>query len=129
MSCEPSGVPTVSPLFSKGDYRTLRSVGVKPASRWSKSSLGPPYSVCTLERRFHVVIHFCCMSHTITVRLTSDLAEWLEMTAKKSGVPQGKIIRDQLERARASEGKSFMHLAGVIDGPRDLSKRKGFAKR
>ena len=42
------------------------------------------------------------MSHTITVRLTRELAEWLEMTAKKSGVPQGKIIRDQLERAKAA---------------------------
>ena len=69
------------------------------------------------------------MSHTITVRLTKDLAEWLEMTAKKTGVPQGKIVREQLERARASEGESFMRLAGTIDGPRDLSKRKGFSKR
>jgi hypothetical protein len=69
------------------------------------------------------------MSHTITVRLTKDLAEWLETTAKKTGVPQGKIIRDQLERARTSKGKSFMRFAGAVDGPRDLSKRKGFSKR
>jgi len=69
------------------------------------------------------------MGHTITVRLPRDLAEWLEMTAKKTGVPQGKIVRDQLERARASEVKAFMRLAGAIEGPRDLSKRKGFAKR
>jgi hypothetical protein len=69
------------------------------------------------------------MGHTITVRLTKDLAEWLELTSKKSGVPQGKIIRDQLEKARAAKGKSFMRLAGAIDGPRDLSKRKGFSKR
>ncbi len=68
------------------------------------------------------------MSHTITVRLTPDLAEWLEVTARKSGVPQGKIIRDQLERARASEAKSFMRFAGAVKGPRDLSKRKGFSK-
>ena len=63
------------------------------------------------------------------MRLTKDLADWLEETARKSGIPQGKIIRDQLERAKAQGGKSFMRLAGVIDGPRDLSKRKGFAKR
>jgi hypothetical protein len=69
------------------------------------------------------------MGHTITVRLTKDLADWLETTAKKSGIPQGKIIRDQLERAKAAEGKSFMRLAGAIEGPRDLSKRKGFSKR
>jgi hypothetical protein len=69
------------------------------------------------------------MSHTITVRLTKELAEWLETTAKKGGIPQGKIIRDQLEKAKAAEGKSFMRFAGAIDGPRDLSKRKGFSKR
>jgi len=69
------------------------------------------------------------MGHTITVRLTKDLAEWLEMTSKKTGVPQGKIIRDQLERARVSEGRAFMRLAGAIDGSRDLSRRKGFSKR
>ena len=68
-------------------------------------------------------------STVLTVRLTPDLAEWLERTAKRSGVAQGKIIRDQLERAKAVEGKSFMRLAGVVDGPRDLSTRKGFSKR
>lgn len=69
------------------------------------------------------------MSHTITVRLTKDLAEWLETTARKAGVPQGKIIRDQLEIARTSRGKSFMRFAGAVDRPSDLSKRKGFSKR
>jgi hypothetical protein len=69
------------------------------------------------------------MSHTITVRLTKELAEWLETTAKKNKVPQGKIIRDQLEIARKTQGRSFMRLAGAISGPRDLSTRKGFSKR
>ena len=69
------------------------------------------------------------MSHTITVRLTKDLAEWLEMTAKKTGVPQGKIVREQLERARGKgRHHGFMRLAGVVRGPRDLSTRKGFSR-
>jgi len=86
-------------------------------------------SDCSLDMVSACVIHFCYMSHTITVRLTKELAEWLESTAKKTGMPQGKIIRDQLERARASEDKPYMRLAGAIEGPRDLSTRKGFSKR
>ena len=68
------------------------------------------------------------MSHTITVRLTPELADWLSTTAKKTGVPQGKIVRDQLDRARASEAKSFMRLAGVVKGSRNLSSRRGFSR-
>ena len=42
----------------------------------------------------------------------------------------GKIVRDQLERAKAgSPRQSFMRLAGSVRGPRDLSSRKGFARR
>jgi predicted DNA-binding protein len=69
------------------------------------------------------------MSHTITVRLTKELAEWLEQTAGRMGVSQGQIIREQLERAVAeSSEKSFLRLAGVKRGPRDLSSRKGFSR-
>jgi hypothetical protein len=68
------------------------------------------------------------MSHTITVRLTSELAEWLADAAKKSGVAQGRIIREQLERARASEKQPFLRLAGSVSGPPDLSSRKGFSR-
>jgi hypothetical protein len=69
------------------------------------------------------------MGQTITIRLPKDLASWLEETAATSGVSQGRIIRDQLERSRASRGsKSFMRLAGSVAGASDLSKRKGFSK-
>lgn len=68
------------------------------------------------------------MSRTITIRLTEDLAEWLEKNSRKSGVPQGKIVRDQLEKAKSSEKKAFMRLAGKIFGPKDLSQRKGFSR-
>ena len=74
-------------------------------------------------------IHFCHMSHTITIRLDKDLAVWLEKTAERTGLSQGQIIRDQLQKAKASgSSQSFMRLAGAIRGPKDLSSRKGFAK-
>lgn len=69
------------------------------------------------------------MSHTITVRLDKDLAEWLEREARRTGVAQGKIVRDQLEMARASTAQRFMRLAGIVrGGPRDVSTRKGFSR-
>jgi hypothetical protein len=70
------------------------------------------------------------MSHTITIRLNKELAAWLEEAAAESGVPQGKIIRDQLEKVRqGSSDRSFMRLAGSISGPKDLSTRKGFSPK
>ncbi|RPH55008.1 ribbon-helix-helix protein, CopG family, partial [bacterium] len=42
------------------------------------------------------------MSTRITVRLSKELAAWLEEAAAQSGVSQGRLIRDQLEKARAS---------------------------
>jgi hypothetical protein len=70
------------------------------------------------------------MGHTITVRLTEELAAWLEQVARQTGVPQGRIVRDQLEKAKASGARrSFMRLAGSMRGPRDLSSRKGFTRQ
>jgi predicted transcriptional regulator len=70
------------------------------------------------------------MSQTITVRLTKELAEWLEQTASRTGVSQGRIVRDQLERAKAAaSSQAFMRLAGAVRGPRDLSSRKGFSRQ
>jgi len=69
------------------------------------------------------------MGHTITIRLTKELAVWLEQAAARTGVSQGKIIRDHLEKARASGPRqSFMRLAGSMRGARDLSGRKGFSR-
>lgn len=69
------------------------------------------------------------MSHTITVRLGKELAAWLEQAARQTGVSQGKIVRDQLEKARARNPRqSFMRLAGSMRGRRDLSSRKGFTR-
>ena len=70
------------------------------------------------------------MSHTITVRISKELAEWLAETAQRTGVPHGKLVRDQLEKAKASVGsRPYMRLAGCLRGlPRDLSQRKGFSR-
>ena len=68
------------------------------------------------------------MGHTLTVRLDKTLADWLEEESRKTGESQGKIVRDQLERAKASSRQSFMRLAGSTHGPKDLSRRKGFSR-
>ena len=68
------------------------------------------------------------MSHTITVRLGKDLAAWLEETAARTGVPQGQIVREHLQKAKAARrNRPFMRLAGAVRGPRTLSRRKGFS--
>lgn len=69
------------------------------------------------------------MSQTITIRLSKELADWLSRVASKTGVPQGKIVRDQLERARVTDSSQpYMRLAGAMRGPKDLSRRKGFTR-
>ena len=68
------------------------------------------------------------MSNTITVRLPEDLAEWLDAASRATGVPRGRIVRDQLELARKREKRPFLRLAGSVEGPRDLSTRKGFSR-
>jgi hypothetical protein len=70
------------------------------------------------------------MSQTITIRLTKELARWLEETSAKTGLSQGQIIRDHLERSKTGASqKAFMRLAGTVRGPRDLSSRKGFSRK
>jgi hypothetical protein len=69
------------------------------------------------------------MSHTLTIRLTDELAEWLRENSRRSGIPAGRIIREQLEKARNADHhreEPWMKLIGSIKGPRDLSSRKGF---
>jgi predicted transcriptional regulator len=65
----------------------------------------------------------------MTVRLPDDIADWLSATARKTGLAQGCLIRQELEKAMSAEKRSFMRLAGAVDGPADLSKRKGFSRK
>jgi hypothetical protein len=70
------------------------------------------------------------MGHTITVRLQPDLAGWLEETARISGASKGRIVREQLEaaRERSKKGPAFAHLIGCVEGPENLSGRKGYSR-
>jgi hypothetical protein len=68
------------------------------------------------------------MSRTLTIRLTEEQAIWLKDTARKTGVAQGRLVRDHLDRARNAPKQSFLKLLGTVSGPRDLSSRKGFSR-
>jgi len=71
------------------------------------------------------------MGHTLTIRLPKSLATWIEDAAMRTGISQGELVRQHLERARSQDtrSKKFMRLAGSIrSSPRDLSTRKGFSK-
>jgi hypothetical protein len=70
------------------------------------------------------------MGHTITVRLDKALAAWLETAAARTGLSQGRIVREQLAKAREADkhDRAFMRWAGRVEGPRDLSQRKGFSR-
>jgi hypothetical protein len=70
------------------------------------------------------------MSYTLTVRVPDELAEWLEKVAKRMGLSQGAIVREQLEKARqaTTHTQPFMRLAGSVDLDARLSTRKGFSK-
>jgi hypothetical protein len=61
--------------------------------------------------------------------LPDDLAHWLDETARKTGVPKGRIIREELEKARTSRERPFLRLAGAVSGPANLSSRKGFSRK
>jgi len=66
--------------------------------------------------------------NTITVRLPEELAKWLELVARKTGLPKAGIVRAQLEKARNSARRPFLRWAGAIAGPSDLSMRNGFRR-
>jgi hypothetical protein len=70
------------------------------------------------------------MSHTLTIRLTEELLEWLKDLSRRTGVPVGRLIRQRLEEARSNDGgQRFMRHAGALSGPPDLSSRKGFSRK
>jgi len=70
------------------------------------------------------------MSNTLTIRLPEEMVEWLKETSRATGIPVGRLIREQLESAREKQQpKRFMRHAGTISGPADLSSRKGYSRR
>ena len=69
------------------------------------------------------------MSHTLTIRLTDELLDWLKARSQLTGIPMGRIVREQIESAKAQGGKQpFMKHLGTLSGPPDLSSRKGYSR-
>src|SRR5437667_12523577 len=67
------------------------------------------------------------MSHTLTIRLDPELAAWLAETARRTGVPQGQIVREQLAKARAStEKRPYMRWAGCMEARAICRRAKAF---
>jgi predicted transcriptional regulator len=70
------------------------------------------------------------MSNTLSIRLPKELSQWVKQTAESTGLTQGEVVRQQLEKARsAASDKPWMALAGKARGARNLSTREGFSKR
>jgi len=68
------------------------------------------------------------MSTTLSIRLPDELARWVEEQAKATGRSRGSLVKEAIERARQAKTKPFMNLAGTLEGPPDLSERKGFTR-
>ncbi len=70
------------------------------------------------------------MGNTLTIRLPQEMIDWLKETSRRTGIPVGRLIREELESAKSRRGKQrFMRHAGAIKGgPPDVSSRKGFSQ-
>jgi hypothetical protein len=70
------------------------------------------------------------MSHTLTIRLTDELLAWLKETSRRTGVPVGRLVCQQLETARSQAGtqRFLRHTGAISGGPTDVSSRKGFSR-
>ncbi len=67
------------------------------------------------------------MSNTITIRLPEELEDWLTEESRVTGIPKGRIVREQLERMRTQRARQpFLDLAGCVEGSPDLSRKRGF---
>lgn len=77
-----------------------------------------------------VMLRYCHMSHTLTIRLTDELLSWLKETSQRTGIPMGRLVREQLESAKSNVGKQrfLRHLGAIKGGPPDVSSRKGYSR-
>ncbi len=67
------------------------------------------------------------MSNTLTIRLPEELGQWLEEESRLTGLPKGRIVREQLELSRTRKARQpFLDLAGSVEGTPDLSRKRGF---
>jgi hypothetical protein len=107
---------------SRGEAESLTSQAAYNAENHSLLIVFVDIAACILQ--------YCHMGNTITVRVPRSMATWLQEKAARTGMSQGQIVREQLERVRRTDkgAKKFMRLAGAVRGARDLSARKGFSK-
>jgi hypothetical protein len=76
------------------------------------------------------VLQLDAMSQRLTIRLTDELLRWLKDRSRRTGIPVSRLIRGQLEIAKANNGNQrFLDFAGAFNGPPDLSSRKGFSRK
>ena len=64
------------------------------------------------------------MSHTLTIRLDRELAAWLESESERTGLPQGRIVRAELERYRERVGTLEVRLDKIRDEADELRREK-----
>ncbi len=70
------------------------------------------------------------MRTTLSIRLGPELADWLKEQARITGRSQGSLVKEALDKARQTgQTKPFMNLAGSLEGPANLSRRKGFSRK
>jgi predicted DNA-binding protein len=71
------------------------------------------------------------VSHTFTIRIPDELLAWLKETSRRTGMPVGQIIREQLESAKTNDGKQrfLRHLGAISGGDPEVSSRKGFSRK
>jgi predicted transcriptional regulator len=72
------------------------------------------------------------MSNTLTVRLPNELLDRLRQVAHRTGLPMGRVVRQALETTlseKEEKEQPWMKYAGTVDGPPDLSSRKGFSRK
>jgi predicted transcriptional regulator len=68
------------------------------------------------------------MNGTLTIRLPEELDRWLAEEARATGLPKGRIVREQLELMRTRKlRQAFLDLAGSVEGAPDLSSRRGYS--
>ena len=66
---------------------------------------------------------------TLTISLPEDAAAWLKENSVRTGRTADEFVLEQIEKARVGdEEKPWMKYVGCIDGPSDLSQRKGYSR-
>jgi hypothetical protein len=78
------------------------------------------------------VLQYFHMGNTLSVRLPQELLDRLREKARRTGLPVGRVVRQFLEASLSDEKdkvQPWMKYAGTIDGPPDLSSRKGFSRK